>query len=175
MNTKKKALIVIDVQNDYFPGGKLPLWHANETLNSIVRAIRKSGERGIPVILVRHSVVETKNAASFFIAGSHGADLHPGILEAAPDARIVVKHHTDSFKETDLNTILRQLSIDEIMFCGMQTQNCVGLTAISRHAGDYKTEMLSDCCTAETETVHRLALSGFSDIVTIRTSETVFA
>ena len=55
MKPSGKALIVIDVQNDYFPGGKLPLWNADETLSHIVNAIADAGKRGIPVILVKRS------------------------------------------------------------------------------------------------------------------------
>ena len=62
------------------------------------------------------------------------------------------------------------MGIREALICGMQTQNCVGLTAISHRAENIRTVMLADCCTAETEMVHLLALAGFGDIITVTDS-----
>ena len=169
MKPSEKALIVIDVQNDYFPGGKLPLWNAEETLGHIVNAISDAGKQGIDVILVQH-VADRSKGAGFFIPGTTGADIHPDILKAAPDAPVVVKHRADAFNGTNLNAILDKSGIEEILICGMQTQNCVGLSAISKNATPYKPAILSDCCTSETKTVHAIALAGFGDIVPVVTA-----
>ena len=166
MKPARKALIVIDVQNDYFPGGKLPLWNAEETLGHIVKAISEAGKQGIDVILVQH-VADQSKGAPFFIAGTTGVDIHPEILKAAPDAPVIIKHRADAFNGTDLNAVLDKSGIEEILICGMQTQNCVGLSAISKNAARYKTAILSDCCTAETKTVHAIALAGFGDIAPV--------
>ena len=171
MNPDKKALIVIDVQNDYFPGGRMPLWNADETLVHIVLAISRAKKQGIPVILVQH-VSDPGREAPFFIDGTDGVMIHPDILKTAADAPVIIKHHADAFNGTKLNAVLDGRGIEEILVCGMQTQNCVGLTAISKNAARYKTAILSDCCTAETKTVHAIALSGFGDIVPVVDSMT---
>lgn len=169
MKPSEKALIVIDVQNDYFPGGKLPLWNADETLGHIVNAISDAGKQGIDVILVKH-IADKSKGSGFFIPGTTGADIHPDILKAAPDAPVVVKHRADAFNGTNLNAVLDKSGIEEILICGMQTQNCVGLSAISKNATPYKPAILSDCCTSETKTVHAIALAGFGDIVPVVTA-----
>lgn len=169
MKPSGKALIVIDVQNDYFPGGKLPLWNAEETLGHIVNAISDAGKQGIDVILVKH-IADKSKGSGLFIPGTTGADIHPDILKAAPDAPVVVKHRADAFNGTNLNAVLDKSGIEEILICGMQTQNCVGLSAISKNATPYKPAILSDCCTAETKTVHAIALAGFGDIVPVVTA-----
>lgn len=69
-----KALLVIDLQNDYFPGGKLPLWNTEAVLGNIEQAIEKANARGIPVVLVQHVA---KGPAPFFNEGTAGADIHP--------------------------------------------------------------------------------------------------
>ena len=66
MKTSKRALIVIDLQNDYFPGGAFPLWNAEGTLANVVKAVRKAGEAGMPVILVQHVADAAKGIAPFF-------------------------------------------------------------------------------------------------------------
>lgn len=118
MKPSGKALIVIDVQNDYFPGGKLPLWNADETLSHIVNAIADAGKRGIPVILVKHAADQAKGAG-FFIPGTTGADIHPDILKAAPDAPVIIKHRADAFNGTNLNAVLDKSGIEKILICGM--------------------------------------------------------
>ena len=169
-SSQSRALIVIDVQNDYFPGGKLPLWQANDTLRNILSAIERAKKQASPIIIVQHIVDPALGFTRFFVPDTPGVQLHPALAEALPDAPVIVKHHTDAFFGTGLNALLADMGIREALFCGMQTQNCVGLTAISHHAENIRTVILSDCCTAETEMVHQLALYGFGDITTVTDS-----
>jgi len=83
-----KALLVIDLQNDYFPGGEFPLWNAEAVLQNIEGAIEKANAHGVPVIHIQHVA---KGVAPFFNEGTPGVDIHPRILAAAPKAPIVVK------------------------------------------------------------------------------------
>ena len=157
MPQAQRALIVIDVQNDYFEGGKFPLWNTAETLARIVAAIEHANAQGIPVILVQH-LCAGGEAAPMFGAGTPGAQIHPRILAAAPQATIVSKAYADSFHETTLAATLQQLGVDELLVCGMMTQNCVTHTAISRAADKYKVAIVSDCCTTVSPEIHAFAL-----------------
>ena len=131
------ALLVIDLQNDYFPGGKFPLWNTDAVLQNIVRAIEKANAQGIPVIHIQHIANSKLGIAPFFNEGTAGADIHPRILAAAPTAPIVVKEFADSFEKTTLEETLARLGVDELLVCGMMTQNCVTHTAISKAAEKY--------------------------------------
>jgi Isochorismatase family len=117
-----KALLVIDLQNDYFPGGKFPLWNTDVVLQNIERAIEMANAHGVPVIHIKHVA---KGVAPFFNEGTPGADIHPRILAAAPKAPIVVKEFADSFEKTMLEEKLTKLGVTELLVCGMMTQNCV--------------------------------------------------
>lgn len=128
----KKALLLIDLQNDYFPGGKFPLWNTDVTLSNIVRAISAAQDKGIPIIHIQHIADPKKGIAPFFTQGTDGAKIHPRILEAAPDAPIVVKEFADSFLNTNLENTLASLDITELLLCGMMTQNCVTHTCDRR-------------------------------------------
>ena len=86
-----QALLVIDLQNDYFPGGKFPLWNTEVVLENIERAIGAANTLGIAVIHIQHIANSEMGIAPFFNAGTTGADIHPRILAAAPNAPIVVK------------------------------------------------------------------------------------
>ncbi|OQP87498.1 isochorismatase [Rhizobium rhizosphaerae] len=160
-----RALIVIDIQNSYFPGGELPLWQAEATEAAIVAAIAKARAAGDRVILVRH---EAPAGAGLFAAGSLGAALRPAILEAAGAAPQVVKHEADAFQHTDLNTQLA--GIDSLILCGMMTQNCVVFTALSRAADAYDITVAGDLCTAPSEIVHQIALRALGAKRAVRPS-----
>lgn len=156
-----KALLVIDIQNDYFPGGKFPLWNPDGTLAAVEAAIAAARQAGIPVILVQH-VAAKGRLSPFFNEGTEGVAIHPRILAAAPDAPVVVKQFADSFVNTTLEETLSKLGVTELLVCGMMTQNCVTHTAISKSAEKYKVTILPDCCTTVSEILHLIALNGVS-------------
>jgi len=156
----KKALLVIDLQNDYFPGGKFPLWNTDVVLQNIERAIAKANAQGIPVIHIQH--VAKQGMAPFFNERTAGADIHPRILAAAPNAPVVVKEYADSFEKTTLEETLTKLGVTDLLICGMMTQNCVTHTAISKAAEKYNVTILPDCCTTVSEILHLIALHAVS-------------
>lgn len=157
-----RALVVIDVQNDYFSGGGFPLWNAEATLASVEAAIRRARTRGLPVVLVQHLADPAAGPAPFFNRGTPGAEIHPRILAAAGDAPIVIKKFADSFVQTDLDATLTGLGATGLLVCGMMTQNCVTHTAISRSADRYDVTVLADACTTVSEVLHQIALHAMS-------------
>ena len=169
----KRALIVIDLQNDYFPCGLFPLWNTEETLRNIVAAIGKARALGIPVIHVQHIANAAKGIAPFFNAGTPGVDIHPEVLAAAPDAPVVVKEYADSFHGTALEEVLSGLGVDELLVCGMMTQNCVTHTAIAKGAEKYKVTVLTDCSTTVNEMLHLIALNALSTRVALQPATAV--
>lgn len=165
-----KALLVIDVQNDYFPGGLFPLWNTDLILNNIERAITQAHTQGFPVIIIQHIAKPGPELAPFFNSGTSGADIHPRILAAAPQAPVVVKHFADSFVKTTLEDTLQRHAVTELLVCGMMTQNCVTHTAISRSAEKYHTAVLTDCTTTVNELLHNIALHAVSTRMVLTTS-----
>jgi nicotinamidase-related amidase len=170
-----KALIVIDIQNDYFPNGAFPLWDTENVLGNIEHAIQQAQTKNIPVILVQHIADKSKGLSPFFNEGTAGADIHPRILAAAPNAPIVIKHFADSFVNTDLEATLQRLSVDELLICGMMTQNCVTHTAISKQAEKYKTAIIQDCCTTVSQMLHLIALNAVSTRMNLVSLEQAFS
>lgn len=162
-----KALLVIDIQNDYFPDGKYPLWNTEATLNNIENAVAKAIAQNIAVILIQHVANPAAGIAPFFNQGSIGADIHPRILAAAPDAPVVTKEYADSFTGTKLEETLTRLGVTELLLCGMMTQNCVAHTAISKSAEKYKVSVVADCCTTVDEMIHNIALHALSPQVAL--------
>jgi nicotinamidase-related amidase len=169
----KPALVVIDVQNDYFGGGAFPLWNAEPALAATEKAIRQARARAMPVVFVQHVA---KGPSPFFNAETEGVKLHERIRAAAGDAPLVVKQHADAFEGTDLHQTLQGLGADELVVCGMMTQNCVTHTAISRRADDYrKVTVLTDASTTVSEMVHLIAVAGLAPRLTLATVDEALA
>ena len=161
-NPTGKALLLIDLQNDYYPGGAFPLWNTTQTTANILAAIAAARARQIPVVHIQHIADPAQGLSPFFNQGTAGAAIRPEIMAAAPDAPVVVKSYADSFIQTDLAAVLQRLEAREILVCGMMTQNCVTHTAISKHAEAYKAAILPDCCTTVSEMLHLIALHAVS-------------
>ncbi len=157
-----KALLLIDLQNDYFPGGAFPLWHTDETLARVEAAIAQATAKGVKIIHIQHIADAKVGPSPFFNEGTPGAEIHARVRAAAPDAPVVVKAFADSFHETTLEATLRELGVTELLVAGMMTQNCVTHTAISRAAEKYDVKILVDCCTTVSEILHLIALHAVS-------------
>lgn len=169
-----QALLVIDIQNDYFPNGAFPLWNAAGTLDKVEQAIHKAQAQQILVILIQHIADKARGLSPFFNEGTEGVAIHPRILAAASTAPIVIKHFADSFVNTDLEATLQHLGIDELLVCGMMTQNCVTHTAISKQAEKYQVSIIQDCCTTVTELLHLIALNAVSTRMKLVSLEQAF-
>lgn len=165
----QRALLVIDIQNDYFAGGELELFAADETAERIKAAILDARQAGDRVVLVQHVSTAPKG---MFASGSAGVAIRPDILEAADGVPVVVKHVADAFQDTDLATHLD--GIDSLLVCGMMTQNCVVFTAMSAHAQGYNVSVVEDLCTAPTEVVHTIALSALKSKLNVQTSRALW-
>ena len=164
------ALIVIDVQNDYFADGAFPLWQADAALSQVEAAVAHARAHHVPVILVQHIAA---GPAPFFNRDSHGVAIHPRLLAAAPDAPVVIKTHADSFLETNLQATLDALGVDSLWLCGMMTHNCVTHTALSPQAQGYTVRVLEDLCTTVDAMIHAIAISALRDRVEVVSSESL--
>lgn len=167
----RPALIVIDLQNDYFPGGAFPLDGTDAALAGVRTAIERARSRGIPVVHVQHLADPARGISPFFNVGTPGAEIHPDVLAAAPEAPVIVKHFADSFEGTTLHETLQREGVDELVLCGMMTQNCVTHTALSRRADDYrKVTVLTDATATVSPMLHVIALHALSTRVVLATS-----
>lgn len=152
-----KALLVIDIQNDYFPGGRFPLDGAEEALGHTLSAIQSAKESGAKIVAIQHL---TPPGGPFFEEGTTGADLHPSIAAAVRGNAVVTKREADSFFNTELGSLLKAADVDQIEIVGMMTQHCVTHTALSPEAAGFDVVILGEACAAPTRALSALALSG---------------
>ncbi|KAG1049355.1 hypothetical protein G6F43_008312 [Rhizopus delemar] len=127
----KEALIIVDVQNDYFPGGRLPTDSPVETAQAIARLMEKFRRENKEVVhVVHHSTEELLSRLRFLEAGTSGAEIHESVKPLA-DEKIMIKHDMSSFIGTDLKEYLESKGIDTIVVVGMMIHNCVNSTVYS--------------------------------------------
>jgi nicotinamidase-related amidase len=139
----KQALIVVDIQNDYFPQGKWPLAGADAAADNAARLIAAFREAGDSVVHIRHEF--TSADAPFFTPGSDGAKLHTKVLNRA-DEPVVLKHFVNSFRETELQAILDEQGIKELVVVGSMSHMCVdGITRAAADLG-YAVTVIHDAC-----------------------------
>lgn len=145
-----QALLIIDVQNDYFPGGKSELVNPLEALNQIKTVLNRFREAQRPVIFVQH--INTRQGATFFIPNTIGVQIHKDIapLESEP---VIVKQTPNSFYQTNLLEVLHAKSISKLVVCGMMTHMCIDTTV--RAVKDYglSTTLLYDACATKDLTI----------------------
>ncbi len=120
-----KALLVVDIQADYFPGGRMELAGATEAATQAARLLFAFRDKGWPVVHVRH--VSVRQGSTFFLPGSPGTEFHPLVAPRADEA-VVTKHFPNSFRETPLLGLLREAGARELVICGMMTHMCIDAT-----------------------------------------------
>lgn len=116
------ALLIIDLQNDYFPGGKYPLVGIEAAAEAAAGLLRAAREKGIPVVHVRHE--SPKVDAPFFGKGTAGAEIHPAVAPQ-PEEPVIVKQNVNSFLRTDLDEVLKSKGVGALVVVGAMSHMCV--------------------------------------------------
>lgn len=135
-----RALLVIDVQNEYFTG-KLPVTHPAGSLANITLAMDKCIEKGIPVIVIQHAAKIADSPV--FRRGSEEWKLHPEIAKRKYNI-VIEKNLPGSFAGTTLEQYLEGRGISELVISGYMTQMCCDTTARQAFHMGYSVIFLSD-------------------------------
>lgn len=164
----KKALLIIDVQNDYFDGGNHPLVNAAEAGKHAKQVLQTARKQNIPVVHIQHLANE---GAGFFLPDTHGAAIHT-CVSPAPDEKVIVKNYPNSFRETTLLQHLQENGITSLVICGMMTDVCVDATVRAAMDLGFTTIVIGDACatrnrelygkTIKAEEIHNAYLAGMT-------------
>lgn len=139
------AVVTIDIQMDYFPHGRFPLYRSRSALNRTREILALARKAGIPVIHIRHC--GTDPAGRFLVGETKGTRLHPGLEnEKYPEERVIVKHSPNSFMGTDLEECLKKLGVTQPVFAGMITWMCVDTTVRAARDLGFKPVLVHDAC-----------------------------
>lgn len=157
---KKRALIVVDVQNDFCPGGALAVAHGDEVVAPLNKLITEFLERGEPVFKSRDwHPPETKHFAKYggtwpihCVQNTKGAEFHPDLVDDI-HIRTISKGLGDedcysAFDGTDLALQLRRLGITEIWIGGLTTDYCVKNSVLDALKEGFAVRVLEDAIRA---------------------------
>jgi nicotinamidase-related amidase len=178
----RTALIIIDIQKDYFPGGKYPLVNPLEAAKKAYMLLQCFREHGGHHVHIQH--VSTKPDATFFISGDRGTDIHDSVahFEGEP---IVYKHSPNSFLNTNLLDLLKSWEVERVVICGMMTHMCVDATARAASDLGFQVLVAEDACatrdltfdgtTIPAEHVHKAFLAALKSYGRVMKSEEILA
>jgi nicotinamidase-related amidase len=139
----RSALLIVDIQNDYFPGGKNELAGPVAAAGNARLLLDAFRDKKMPVVHIRHESV--RPGATFFLPGTPGAQIHDSVKPR--DGEIVItKNFPNIFRATELLPTLKKMDTDRLVICGMMTHMCIDTTV--RAAFDHGFEILlaGDAC-----------------------------
>ena len=137
------ALLIVDMQNDYFEGGKFPLSGTDAAAANAANILGAFRADGGLVIHIRHEIL--RKPAPFFEAGSKGAEIHPSVAPTSNET-VITKNFPNSFRDTDLQARLKALDITDLVIIGAMSHFCIDAT--TRAAADlgYTCTVAHDAC-----------------------------
>lgn len=140
---KKTALLIIDIQNDYFSGGRMELVGADKALHNAKKLLDCARTANLPVIFMHH--VAEQEGAAFFLPNTQGVELHKELVPRENEV-VMKKHFPNSFRETGLDELLQVKNISQLLICGMMSHMCVDATTRAAFDKGYDCVLAHDAC-----------------------------
>jgi nicotinamidase-related amidase len=139
----KRALVLVDMQNDYFPGGKMELTGTAEASENAKKLLDHFRLKNLPVIHIQH--LSIRPGAAFFLPDTDGVNFHENVMPL-PCETVIRKHFPNSFRETCLREYLMSQEITELVICGMMSHMCVDATVRAAFDMGYSCMVAHDAC-----------------------------
>jgi nicotinamidase-related amidase len=137
------ALVLIDIQNDYFSGGRMELVNSMEAAGAAARLLACFRKASWPVYHIQH--ISTMPTATFFLPNTPGIEIHHSVSPLSNEP-VITKHYPNSFRETDLLERLKAGGIDQLLICGMMTSMCVDATVRAAFDLGFTCTVAKDAC-----------------------------
>ena len=137
------ALIIIDIQNDYFPGGKMELERSAEASLQAATLLERFRSNGLPLVHIQH--VSNRPGASFFLPDTDGVLIHANVAPRAGET-VIQKNFPNSFRGTKLLEQLHGLGADHLVIAGMMTHMCVDATTRAAFDLGFSCSLAHDAC-----------------------------
>ncbi len=137
------ALVLVDIQHDYFPGGRMEVVGAVEASLAAKNLLDFFRAEKLPIVHIQH--ISTRPGATFFLPDTVGIDFHESVLPL-PDETVIKKHFPNSFRGTDLKKHLQARHVRELVICGMMSHICIDSTVRAAFDKGYQCMMAHDAC-----------------------------
>jgi nicotinamidase-related amidase len=140
MNT---ALILVDIQNDYFPGGRMELVGMPDAGSIAGELLSVFRQKNWPTIHIQH--ISLHEGATFFLPDSEGAALHKS-TEPQGGELVIQKHYPNSFRETGLLQELEKFDVKKVVICGAMSHMCIDATTRAASDHCFECTVVQDAC-----------------------------
>ena len=137
------ALLIVDIQNDYFPGGAMEVVGAKAAAAEAARLLATFRQHARPIVHIQH--IATRPGATFFLPNTAGVEIHESV-RPSPGEVVFPKHFPNSFRETPLLDHLRAVGITELVIAGMMTHMCIDTTTRAAADFGFKCFLAHDAC-----------------------------
>lgn len=141
----KTALLLVDIQNDYFPGGDWELHQMDQAALNAASLLAGARGGGQMVVHIRHENPTAE--APFFRPGSTGAEIHDAVAPTAGEV-VLTKARPNSFLDTGLLELLQGAGIEAVIICGAMSQMCVDATTRAARDFGFEVTVAEDACAA---------------------------
>jgi len=139
----KKGLILIDIQNDYFPGGNMELVAMEQAARNAGLLLQEFREKQFAIFHIQH--ISTRPGATFFLPGTRGVEIHKSVAPQQ-DEVIIKKYYPNAFRDTDLLGAVKRAEVDEAVICGAMTHMCVDATTRAAFDFGFRCTVIEDAC-----------------------------
>ncbi|HPG41824.1 MAG TPA: cysteine hydrolase family protein [bacterium] len=139
----QQALLIVDMQNDYFPDGSMPLVNIENAAANAKSLLERFRADNLPVIHVQH--ISNRSGATFFLPETSGAEICSA-LRPLPGETVVIKHYPNSFRETGLADLLTQQHIKHLVVCGAMSHMCIDTTVRAAFDLGFLCTLAADAC-----------------------------
>jgi nicotinamidase-related amidase len=137
------ALVLIDIQNDYFDNGKMKLVGSDKASENARLLLDRFRKDSLPIIHIQH--IATRPTATFFLPNTTGVEIHENVRSSGQE-KVIIKHYPNSFRETELLDYLKSNNITNLVICGMMTHMCVDATVRSANDFGFNIVLIGDAC-----------------------------
>ncbi|WP_433830355.1 cysteine hydrolase family protein [Flavobacterium anhuiense] len=138
-----KALIVIDIQNDYFENGAMELVGSLEASENAKKIIADFRDKNLPVVHVQH--ISVASGSFFFLPETEGVKIHENV-QPLDSEKLILKNYPNSFRNTELLEYLKSNNITELVFTGMMTHMCIDATVRAAKDFEFDCTVIGDAC-----------------------------
>lgn len=139
----KTGLVLVDIQNDYFPGGSMELVGMDAAANTASTVLEQFRQRKNPVYHIQH--ISTRPGATFFVPGTEGMKTHASVASVEDEA-VIQKNFPNSFRDTSLLETLRADKIEHLVICGAMSHMCIDATTRAAFDLGFSCTVVSDAC-----------------------------
>ena len=139
----KTGLILVDIQNDYFPGGRMELVGISEAGQKAGELLSFFRDKKWPTFHIQH--LSIRKGATFFLPDTPGAEIHD-CIKPLSDERIIQKFHPNSFRETALLEELKKNQVEQLIICGAMSHMCIDATTRAAFDLGFECVVIQDAC-----------------------------